>query len=134
MSARDLTETKEYHLIYAELIHAARHRGTVTYQEVAELIGIQTYGSYMGHEIGAYAGVISMNEVRHGRPMLSAILVRVDGVPSGGFFDLARQLGRLNSDDEAHQQAFLAAETQAVYHTWKRTFDLPPHQRQHAQP
>lgn len=134
MSARDLTETKEYHLIYAELINAARHRGTVTYQEMAELIGIQTFGSNMGQTIGRYAGEISMNEVSHGRPMLSALIVKVDGAPSSGFFDLARQLGRLTSSDAAEQQTFLAVETQAVYHTWKRTFDLPPHQRQHAQP
>ena len=32
--------TKAYLLIYAELITAARYRGTVTYQELAELVGL----------------------------------------------------------------------------------------------
>lgn len=127
MNTNDLKDSKEYHLIYAELIYAARHRGTATYQELAELIGIQTFGSYMGREIGKYAGVISMNEVSHGRPMLSVLIVRVDGVPSVGFFDLAKQLGKLDSDDDARQQAFLEAETKAVYDTWKRVFKAPQH-------
>lgn len=37
--------TKGYFLIYAELIRAARYRGTVTYQELADLIGLPLHGS-----------------------------------------------------------------------------------------
>ncbi len=40
--------TKAYLLIYAELITAARYRGTVTYQELAELVGLPLHGIYMG--------------------------------------------------------------------------------------
>lgn len=125
MNTNDLKDSKEYHLIYAELINAARHRGTVTYQEMAELIGILTFGSNMGQTIGRYAGAISTTEVEHGRPMLSALIVKVDGAPSSGFFDLAKQLGKLDSDDSTRQQAFLEAETKAVYDTWKRVFKAP---------
>ena len=32
---KEIPGSKEYYLIYAELITAARYRGTVTYQEIA---------------------------------------------------------------------------------------------------
>jgi hypothetical protein len=32
--------TTLYHLIHAELIAAARYRGTVTYQEIAQIMGL----------------------------------------------------------------------------------------------
>ncbi len=31
---------KEYFLVYAEMINAAKYRGTVTYQEVAQIMGL----------------------------------------------------------------------------------------------
>src|SRR5262249_6960595 len=93
--------TKQCALIYAELIAAARHRGTVTYQELAELVGLPIVGAHMGSEIGAYLGVISEDEVRQGRPMLSAIAVNVEGKPGGGFYGLAKELDKLTSDQAA---------------------------------
>jgi hypothetical protein len=44
--------TREYALIFAELITAARYRGTVTYQELAELVGLPLQGNFMGAELG----------------------------------------------------------------------------------
>ncbi len=112
--------TKAYLLIYAELITAARYRGTVTYQELAELVGLPLQGIYMGAELGEYLGEIVEDEVKQGRPMLSAITVRVTGKP--GFFALAKELGKLSSDDEGVQETFWEAEKQAVYETWQRSF------------
>lgn len=115
--------TKEYVLIFAELITAARYRGTVTYQELAELVGLPLQGNYMGAELGAYLGAISEDEVKqHGRPMLSAISVTTTGKPGGGFFALAKDLGKLTSDHPADQQTFWEAERKAVYATWRRSF------------
>jgi hypothetical protein len=114
--------TKAYLLIYAELITAARYRGTVTYQELAELVGLPLQGIYMGAELGEYLGAIVEDEVKHGRPMLSAITVRVTGKPGPGCFALAKELGKLSSDDEGVQQAFWEAEKKAVYETWQRSF------------
>lgn len=128
MGAKDVRGTKEYLLIYAALINAARYRGTVTYQELAELIGMPTFGSYMGKEIGKYLGAISYDEVSQNRPMLSAIAVKVDGMPSTGFFVLAKELGRLQDESDEAQRAFFLAEQRAIYATWKRTFErLPQH-------
>lgn len=123
----DILGTKEYFLIYAELIRAARYRGTVTYQEMADLIGIQTFGAYMGKHIGDIIGVISEQEVKYGRPMLSAIVVTVEGWPSTGFYVLARELGKLHGTSDAEEEKFFRSEQQAIYATWKQTFPLPPH-------
>jgi hypothetical protein len=112
--------TREYFLIYAELIQAARFRGTVTYQELAELVGLPPVGAFMGAELGAYLGAISQNEVEHGRPMLSAVTVTVDGKPGEGFFGLAKDLGRLAGDLPSHKETFWEAERQRVYATWHR--------------
>ena len=113
--------TRQYHLIYAELIRAARYRGTVTYQELADLVGLPLRGSYMGSELGGYLGAISEEEVKQGRPMLSAIAVTVSGKPGGGFFTFAKDLGRLTSDVLVDQQAFWESEKKHVYETWQKS-------------
>src|SRR5260221_4496963 len=112
--------TREYVLIYAELITAARYRGTVTYQELAELVGLPLRGSHMGVELGGYLGTISLDEVKQGRPMLSAITITIAGKPGDGFFGLAKDLGRLKSDDPSARDAYWQAEKEAVYKTWQR--------------
>ena len=118
--------TVEYFLIYAELIRAARYRGTVTYQELADLIGLPLQGNHMGRELGWYLGTISEDEARYERPMLSAIAVNVHGQTSDGFFDKAKELRRLSSDDPADLQTFWRAEQQAVYTTWQKSFNHQP--------
>lgn len=107
---------KEYSLVYNEMITAAKYRGIVTYQEVAQIMGLPLQGNKMGKEVGWILGEISDDEVGHGRPMLSAIVVNVKGQPGPGFFALARQLGKLQDDNE---QAFWEKERQLVYETWK---------------
>ena len=115
--------TKEYALIYAELIRAARYRGTVTYQELADLVGLPLSGNHMSNELGGLLGSISEDEIARGRPMLSAIAVTVAGKPGGGFYGLARQTSKLASEHPADEQAFWEAERKAVYKTWQRTFE-----------
>ena len=108
--------TKEYSLIYVELITAARYRGTVTYQEIARIIGLPITGGFMAGELGQLLGEISEDEVTAGRPMLSAIAVGVNGSLGKGFFTLARQLGRVQDEND---QAFWEKEHKLVYDTWK---------------
>ena len=71
--------SKEYLLVYCELIRPARYRGTTTYQAIAEIMGLPLRGSYMGSEIGKVLGEISEDELNQERPMLSAIAVGVSG-------------------------------------------------------
>lgn len=109
--------------IFIELITAARYRGTVTYQELAELVGLPLQGNYMGKALGEYLGDISEVEVKeHGRPMLSAIAVTTTGKPGDGFFALAKDLGKLTSDHPSDRMAFWEAEKKSVYQTWQRSF------------
>ena len=82
--------TKEYFVTYSIMVNAARHHGLCTYQEIAQANGQPTAGSYMGRLVADVVGSISKNEVDHGRPMLSAIVVGVSGKPGQGFFDWAR--------------------------------------------
>ena len=109
--------TKEYALVYTELITASKYRGTVTYQEIAKMMGLPLQGSNMGRVIGLILGEISEDEVANGRPMLSAVAVSVEGLPGGGFYSLAKELGRLSIEE--NEKDFWQKERKAVYDTWK---------------
>jgi hypothetical protein len=63
-------------------------------------------------------------EEAQGRPMLSALVVGVSGKPGAGFFDLARQLGRLQSEKEEDEQRFWEEEKEALYVILVGTFEL----------
>jgi len=115
-------QSKNYFLVYAELINAARRRGTVTYQELAEVVGLPLRGSHMGRELGMLLGAVSEDEVHLGRPMLSAVAINVSGSPGDGFFALAKELGLFNSSDPQAQKQFWEDQKQQVYETWKREF------------
>ena len=111
-----------YHLIYCELIRAAQYGGLTTYQAIAQIMGLPLQGSHMGREVGNMLGEISEDELAQGRPMLSAIVVGVNGLPGSGFAALARELGKLESEDKADEMAFWEEERTAVYKAWAREF------------
>ncbi len=112
--------SKEYLLVYSELIIAARYRGTITYQEVADLMGLPLQGNYMGKEIGLILGEISEDEHKYNRPMLSAVVVNTTGSPGPGFYELAKRFGKLSDDSEEGKRRFWASEKKAVYTTWQK--------------
>jgi len=110
--------TPDYFRVFSELVEAAEYQGVTTYQDIAVIMGLPLKGSYMGREVGHILGEISEDEVKAGRPMLSAIAVSVDGKPGQGFFSLARDLGRLaESEDKA---AYWEKEKLLAYEVWKR--------------
>ena len=109
--------TKAYALVVSELITAAKYRGTFTYMEIANILGIHKPGSHMAKQVGKILGEISEDEASLGRPMLSAIAVGVEGKPGPGFFGLARDLGKLTAGDD--EQKFWEKERKAVYEYWK---------------
>ena len=122
--------TPEYFVVMAELIRAARHRGAVTYQQLAVQINLPLRGNHMGREIGHVLGEISQDEVEQwNRPMLSAVAVHSTGNPPGpgdGFFVWARELGRLHSDDRKREMEFWEEEKDRVYRAWEQRFDKVP--------
>jgi hypothetical protein len=112
--------TIQYSTVYSVLIAAARYRGTVTYQELALEIGFPLEGNYMGAEIGHLLGEISEDEHSNGRPMLSAIAIGTSGYPGPGFFQFARQLGKLTGETPDSEKAFWEAERRLLYETWRK--------------
>jgi hypothetical protein len=112
--------TPVYHTVYCELLMAARYRGTVTYQEIAQVMGLPLRGSLMGKEVGHILGEIAEDEHDRGRPMLSAVAVGVAGKPGSGLFALAREMGKLSGDSPEAEASFWEAETAACYQTWRR--------------
>jgi hypothetical protein len=116
-------ETIEYHLIYSELIQAARRRGTVTYQELARVVGLPLSGNYMGKRIGELLGTVVFNEFNQGRPMLSALAVNTEGKPGSGFIPWAEKVGYLQAGDDPTQ--FWETQRKACYDTWQQTFQKP---------
>jgi hypothetical protein len=104
--------------VLAELVRAAQYRGVTTYQDLAVIMGLPMKGSNMGRQIGDILGDIVEDEVSAGRPMLSAVVVSVNGRPGPGFFNFAREIGRIGptqSEDEFWRQ-----EREAVYEAWRR--------------
>lgn len=112
--------TIEYHLVYNELITAARYRGTVTYQEIAKIIGLPLQGSYMGSQIGYLLGEISEDEIAQGRPMLSAVAVGVSGEPGDGFYGLAKELNLFSGESLEEKRNFWHQERDSVYKLWQK--------------
>jgi hypothetical protein len=112
-------ESLEYHLVYCELIHAAQSRSLVTYKRVGELMGITTPGNHLSRETGEMIGTISANELEHGRPMLSAIVVQSEKpVPGDGFYNWAMRLNRYDPSLYAKPDDFWHFELGEVYKTW----------------
>jgi len=123
MMAKIYQNEQEYHLIYTELINAARYKGVITYQNIAKIMGLPLQGNYMGLEVGRILGAISENEVKKGRPMLSAAAVGVSGEPGGGFYAFAKKLGYEFGEDKKSQRIFWQGELKMVYDVWKVPLD-----------
>ncbi len=122
LSAGKYRGTKEYLLIYAELIQAAQCRGTVTYQLIAQIMGLPLKGNYMAGRVGRILAEISEEEATHDRPMLSSVAVGVNNRPGPGFFTLARKMGLLNEGTKESDLEFWAQQTLAVYKAWQTHF------------
>src|SRR5215207_8883397 len=91
-----------YYHVHAELVRAAQYRGVTTYQDLAVIMALPLIGSHMGAQTGHILGEIVEDEIKAGRPMLSAVAVGVTGKPGPGFYTLARDLGRLNEGVDEH--------------------------------
>lgn len=103
--------------VYCKLIQTARNRQVITYGEIAEIMGLPPAGQYMSRETGQMLGEISEYEHLHGRPLLSAVVVRGDKkMPGEGFFTLSRQLGELGENMD--ERTFWERELKRVYDIW----------------
>lgn len=110
--------TTVYFHVKAELVRAAQYRGLTTYQDIAVIMGIPTWGSYMGAATGQMLRELCEDEVAAGRPMLSAVAVTVDRKVGPGFFALAKTLGLLREGED--ETTFWERERDRTYEAWKR--------------
>jgi hypothetical protein len=100
------------------LIDVARHRRVTTYTEMAEVLRPYSptrleppYSPMHG-----WLGSVSSFEVKAGRPMLSAVVVRRDTErPGEGFFDLARRYLGFDFDDD---DQFWLEQRESAYKVW----------------
>ena len=98
------------------LIGAAENRQTVTYGDVAAIVGLPPQGSHMGRVTGQVLSAIVLREQACGRPMLAAVAVSsTNGLPGPGFFGLAEEQGLLSSTASTEERtAFWRAELERV--------------------
>jgi hypothetical protein len=112
--------SREYGLAYSILIAAAHTAGMVTYESVARITGLPQRGAVMANRVGRLVGEISEDEVIHGRPMLSAVVVEKNtGLPGKGFFKLAQDLKIFHGQSRSAKKTFLSKEKRKLYDLWK---------------
>ena len=78
----------------------------------------------MSREIGLVLGEIVEDEVKAGRPMLSAVAVGVSGKPGPGFYALAKDYGKFAGQPH-EEESFWHQERDAAYEVWRRPLRKP---------
>lgn len=106
--------------VYEFLKQVARDETTVTYTEIAHILGLNMQSQLDRNELGRVLGVISTYEHSQGRPLLSVVTVFTnEGFPSNGFFNLAKDLGKFAGSTEIDKLTFFATELKAAHQYWK---------------
>jgi len=107
--------------IYERLKQAAHDNVPVTYGEVADLSGLDMSRADHRNQIAQLLGDISQSEHSQGRPMLSVVVVHGQhgddaGMPGKGFFELAKQLGVQQGQDD---MTFFVQELARAHAAWQ---------------
>lgn len=92
--------------VLAVLRDTARHRRSITYRELTDCLG------GLVEDLAGLLRQVSTLEDDAGRRLLTALVVQDTGRPGRGWFRLARDRGRVGSDD-----AIWRAEVDAIYAT-----------------
>ena len=103
--------------IYERLQSIAKAGRVITYSEVAPLAGLDMSQIDDRNRIAEILGDISTFEFKHGRPLLSVVVIHRDNnIPGQGFFTLARNLGVYNDYDDL---LFFIQELRRVHDYWR---------------
>ena len=103
--------------IRTKLEDAARAGTTLTYSDVAPLAGLDMSKPDHRNQMSAILCEIGEFEHAHGRPLLTAIVIRADlNHPGQGFYELAKQLGLFKGGD---QISYFAQELSRVHSYWR---------------
>ena len=102
--------------IYDKLREVAGSRGVTYYSEIAPLAGLNMDSPGDRERISHILGDISTAEHHAERPLLSAVVIRIEeNSPGSGFFGLAKDLGLHNGDDDFR---YWVQELQRVHDYW----------------
>ncbi len=105
--------------LYEKLKDVARQKQLISYSEAGSIVGLNMNRPPDRVILASLLNEICEYEVDLNRPMLAAIVVRKNSKwPSQGFYKLARQLGKLHSEEPPHEQDFLKSEQEQVYKSW----------------
>lgn len=101
------------------LVEVARRKDVVTYGQLAHDFGYTIGSTYDATQWGSLLGHLSTVENDAGRPLLSVIVVnKQDNLPSGGFWDMAQNVGRYGGLTPEDRVAFAINEMKNVYRYW----------------
>ncbi len=81
------SETREDVFVKTLFVHLVNHaiqRRTITYAELASLIGLPPSGNHMASTLGRYLGRILEWCSNTGHPHLTSLVVKGEGSPQGG--------------------------------------------------
>jgi hypothetical protein len=101
----------------AVLVVFARRRDVTFYSDICHHLGIEVIqGDGDVATISEALAEIAVYEYRHGRPLLSAVVInKNENGPGGGFFTVAAELGCFRGGD---RDAFFPAELGRVHEYW----------------
>ena len=99
------------------LMEAARARQRVSYTEAARVLGMEGAKPWRSPKFFEALDAISTFEHRHGRPLLSAVVVHgTDKKAGGGFFKMAKRNGVQRPDED--NETFFVAELGRAHDYW----------------
>ena len=105
--------------LYEKLQNVARQRQLISYSEAGSIVGLNMKRPPDRVILANLLNEICAYEVELKRPMLAAIVVRKNSKrPGPGFYKLARELGKLQSEEPSNEQNFLKSEQEQVYKNW----------------
>ncbi len=103
--------------VYAELKRIARSRAVTDYTAIGQMIGLDMGNLVDGNKIADVLDEINFYEHQHGRPMLSAVVIRQrKNMPGNGFFECAKQLRNYWGNDDL---VFWVHELTRVHNHWQ---------------
>lgn len=121
MSNRVTRYNKDVHNRLIEIAKTSEDNDFVLYSEIYQLWGFKgedTHGAELGrllHDINKQDWLEDAS-----RPMLSAIAVSGRTMmPGGGFYEMARAEGRLNSSEQKEEMRFWLQEVKALRKYWR---------------
>ena len=103
----------------AFLENRAKHRTTITYQELAK--SLQILPPHSIHQVTEALECLMEEDAAAKCPLIAALAISRarGGLPASGFFDCARRLGRFAGDPDGEDAGtFHAAELKAVFARW----------------